>query len=106
MLPGLPGYPTLTGFIGEILGLLHQRGDALAERVSGAGASRGAEVDISQFLRLQTVNRFDPLFAHLATMQGLHPETFYQIALQLALRNGDLHRQGQAAAASVSGLRP
>jgi type VI secretion system protein ImpJ len=76
--------PTLTGFIGEILGLLHQRGDALAERVSGAGASRGAGVDISQFLRLQTVNRFDPLFAHLATMQGLHPETFYQIALQLA----------------------
>lgn len=76
--------PALIGFITEILGLLHQRGDALAERVSGGGAARGAGVDIAQFLRLQTVNRFEPLFAHLAIMQGLHPETFYQIALQLA----------------------
>ena len=33
---------------------------------------------------MQTVNRFEPLFAHLATMQGLHPEAFYQIAWQLA----------------------
>ncbi|QQS55624.1 MAG: type VI secretion system baseplate subunit TssK [Candidatus Competibacteraceae bacterium] len=78
------GVPVLLGFATEILGLLHQRGDALAERVTGAGTARGAGVDIAQFLRLQTVNRFEPLFAHLASMQGLHPETFYQIALQLA----------------------
>lgn len=78
------GVPTLKGFINEVLGLLHQRGDALAERVVGAGASRGANLDIAQFLRLQAVNRFEPLFAHLADMPGLHPETFYQIALQVA----------------------
>lgn len=76
--------PTLAGFVTEILGLLHQRGDALADRVVGAGTARGASLDIAQFLRLQVVNRFEPLFAHLATMQGLHPEDFYQIALQLA----------------------
>ncbi|PIE83132.1 MAG: type VI secretion system baseplate subunit TssK [Candidatus Contendobacter odensis] len=76
--------PALNGFVTEVFGLLHQRGDALADRLSGAGSSRGAGVDISQFLRLQTVNRFEPLFAHLSTAQGLHPETFYQIALQLA----------------------
>ncbi|MBS1224666.1 MAG: type secretion system-associated protein, partial [Proteobacteria bacterium] len=76
--------PPLAGFITEILGLLHQRGDALAERVVGAGTARGASLDIAQFLRLQTVNRFEPLFAHLAAMQGLHPEDFYQITLQLA----------------------
>lgn len=78
------GVPALSGFITEVLGLLHQRGDALAERVTGAGTARGAGVDIAQFLRLQTVNRFEPLFAHLATMQGLHPEAFYQVAVQLA----------------------
>ncbi|HRW64150.1 MAG TPA: type VI secretion system baseplate subunit TssK [Candidatus Competibacter sp.] len=78
------GVPVLLGFATEVLGLLHQRGDALAERVAGAGTSRGAGVDIAQFLRLQTVNRFEPLFAHLTSMQGLHPEAFYQIALQLA----------------------
>ncbi|MCU0807075.1 MAG: type VI secretion system baseplate subunit TssK [Candidatus Contendobacter sp.] len=76
--------PPLAGFITEILGLLHQRGDALAERVVGAGTARGASLDIAQFLRLQSVNRFEPLFAHLAAMQGLHPEDFYQITLQLA----------------------
>ncbi len=76
--------PVLNGFVTEVLGLLHQRGDALADRVVGAGTARGAGVDIAQFLRLQTVNRFEPLFAHLATMQGLHPEAFYQVAVQLA----------------------
>lgn len=78
------GVPALAGFVTEVLGLLHQRGDALADRVVGAGAARGASLDIAQFLRLQTVNRFEPLFAHLATMQRLHPVDFYQIALQLA----------------------
>ncbi len=76
--------PVLAGFVTEVLGLLHQRGDALADRVVGAGTARGASLDIAQFLRLQTVNRFEPLFAHLAAMRGLHPEDFYQIALQLA----------------------
>jgi len=71
------GVPPLKAFVTEVLGLLHQRGDALAERVAGAGTGRGAGVDIAQFLRLQAVNRFEPLFAHLATMQGLHPEAFY-----------------------------
>lgn len=78
------GVPALKGFVTEVLGLLHQRGDALAERVVGTGASRGASLDIAQFLRLQAVNRFEPLFAHLADMPGLHPEAFYQIALQVA----------------------
>lgn len=78
------GIATLNGFVSEVFGLLHQRGDALAERVVGAGAARGASLDIAQFLRLQAVNRFEPLFAHLAAMPGLHPEAFHQIALQLA----------------------
>ncbi len=76
--------PALAGFVTETLGLLHQRGDALADRVVGAGTARGASLDIAQFLRLQAVNRFEPLFAHLAAMRGLHPEDFYQAALQLA----------------------
>ena len=78
------GVPALAGFATEVLGLLHQRGDALADRVAGAGTARGASLDIAQFLRLQVVNRFEPLFAHLAAMRNLHPENFYQIALQLA----------------------
>ncbi len=78
------GIPVLNGFVAELLGLLHQRGDALADRVVGGGTARAAALDLAQFMRLQAVNRFEPLFAHLTMMQCLHPETFYQTALQMA----------------------
>ncbi|MFO1349467.1 MAG: type VI secretion system baseplate subunit TssK [Gammaproteobacteria bacterium] len=74
--------PHLGGFINEVLGLLHQRGEALAAFVGASG--RGDVAGITDFLLLQMVNRFEPLFAHLAEMAGLHPEAFYQIGLQLA----------------------
>jgi len=73
--------PPLKGFIEEILGLLRQRGEALADRLT-AGARGGLE--IAQFQRLQVINRFEPVFAHLATQQRLHPQEFYTLALQLA----------------------
>lgn len=73
--------PSLRGYVTEIQGLLHQRGDALAERLTEPG--RGG-LETAQFLRLQVVNRFEPLFVHLSMMQGLHPQDFYQIGLQLA----------------------
>lgn len=76
------GVTPLAGFITEILGLLHQRGEALAGRVSASG--RGGVAEIADFLLLQVVNRCEPLFAHLSAMSGLHPEEFYKLALQLA----------------------
>ena len=39
---------------------------------------------ISDFLLLQLVNRFEPLFDHLSSVRPLHPEAVYAIALQLA----------------------
>jgi type VI secretion system protein ImpJ len=73
--------PPLVGFITEILGLLHQHGEELAELASGTGL----EVpNIADFLLLQICNRFEPLFTHLSIVNDLHPETFYSIALQLA----------------------
>ena len=85
----------LSGFISEILGLLNQRGDALAGRVTASG--RGGVAEIADFLLLQVVNRFQPLFAHLAEMNTLHPETFYQHALMLA---------GELATFTAMGKRP
>ena len=35
-------------------------------------------------MMLQTVNRLEPLFTHLSDMQGLHPEEFYRIGVQMA----------------------
>ena len=48
---------------------------------------RGGVAEIADFLLLQTVNRFEPLFAHLLQVPLLHPERLYQTTLALA---GDL----------------
>lgn len=74
--------PRLAGFADEVVGLLHQRGDALGNRLSQPGAAGAAE--IADFLLLQMVNRAEPLFAHMASMTGLHPEAYYREAVQLA----------------------
>src|SRR5439155_3113236 len=39
------------------------------------------------FLTLQTVNRYEPVIAHLAATAACHPEDFYRLALEIA---GDL----------------
>lgn len=73
---------TLAAYLREIEGLLHQRGEAIAARLSSPG--RGGVAEIADFLLLQTVNRYEPEFAHLRQISALHPERFYAIGLLLA----------------------
>src|SRR5690606_32442486 len=56
--------PRLSTFLSELLGLLHQRGEALAGRV--AATDRGGAAEIADFLLLQAVNRWQPLVRHWA----------------------------------------
>ncbi len=72
----------LSGFVSELQGLFHHRGEALAGRVSESG-TRGA-AEIADFLMLQLVNRYEPLMVHYAGVETLHPETFYAKAVQMA----------------------
>ena len=74
--------PSLSGFVKELQGLLHHRGDALAGRVSSSG--RGGAAEIADFLLLQAVNRYEPLLSHLCGVDMLHPERFYSLAVQMA----------------------
>lgn len=74
--------PVLVSFLEELLGLVHQRSETMAMRLSQAGGSGAAE--ISDFLLLQVLNRSEPLIRHLASMTGLHPETLYQLLAPLA----------------------
>lgn len=74
--------PALQGFLEELQGLLHHRGEALAGRITASG--RGGAAEIADFMMLQLVNRLEPLFSHLSEMQGLHPEAFYRIGVQMA----------------------
>lgn len=68
--------------LSEITALLRRRGEALATMVDPARAD-GVST-LSDFLLLQLINRFEPLFEHLLNVRPLHPETVYSIALQLA----------------------
>jgi type VI secretion system protein ImpJ len=74
--------PRLSAFADELVGLLNQRAQALASRLSQPGVAGAAE--IADFLMLQLLNRSTPLFAHLAGMTGLHPERLYAELVQLA----------------------
>ncbi len=85
----------LTAFRSELLGLLHQRGEALASRVVASGA--GGASEIADFMLLQLVNRAQPLISHLSKLSPLHPERFYSELVTLA---------GEFTTFSTSGRRP
>jgi len=72
----------LSGFLNELKGLLHHRGEALAGRVSASG--RGGAAEIADFLLLQAVNQFEPIIAHLSSLSGLHPEELYRMLIGVA----------------------
>ena len=72
----------LAAFTAELLGLFHQRGEALAGRVAATG--RGAAAEFAEFLMLQTINRFEPLLAHCAEGGNVHPEWLFQLGVSAA----------------------
>ncbi len=72
----------LAAFTTELLGLLHQRGEALAGLVSATG--RGGAAEIANFLMLQAINRYEPLLAHYADSGGLHPESLFHVCVSAA----------------------
>ena len=72
-----------TGVVHDgVVGLLHQRGEALSGRV--AGTARGGAAEIADFLMLQAINRYEPLLAHYADSGGLHPEELFRIFVSAA----------------------
>ena len=87
-----PAHPVLDGYLRELLGLLHQRGDTLASLLAQPG--RAGVGEIVDFLFLQTINRHEPHFAHARRLTVLHPERLYAMCLQLA---GELatYREGR-----------
>jgi len=74
--------PVLATFMTELQGLLHQRGEALAGRVSATG--RGGAAEIADFLMLQAINRYEPEIAHLVAGGVVHPEDLYRFCVSAA----------------------
>jgi type VI secretion system protein ImpJ len=72
----------LWGFLQEVTALLEQRGIVLAERIGDINRSAGVAV-MADFLLLQQINRFVPLFRHMQQRRVVHPEQFYLLLLDL-----------------------
>src|SRR5208282_6638288 len=71
----------LSGLISEFSGMLNQRGEALAARLTAPGARGVAEV--ADFLLLQSVNRWQKLLSHWADSGNVHPEELYATLVQM-----------------------
>src|SRR6185437_6133447 len=75
--------PPLAGLLAEMSGILHQRGEALAARLTAPG-SRGV-AEVADFLLLQSVNRWEKLLSHWADAGNVHPEELYSTLVQMAV---------------------
>lgn len=74
--------PKLSGFLAELVGLLHHRGESIAGRL--ADARRGGTAEIADYMLLQLINRLEPFVNHLAQVKGLHPLELYSEFMQMA----------------------
>jgi type VI secretion system protein ImpJ len=72
----------LATVVSELLGLFHQRGEALGGRVAATG--RGAASELADFLMLQALNRYEPVLAHVSDTGVVHPEQLYRFCVAAA----------------------
>lgn len=77
----------LTNWVKKIQGLTHLRGDTLASRLTGANGKSSDSSEVSDYLLLQILNRYQPLLHHLLAVQESTPETLYTLLISFA---GDL----------------
>ena len=70
------------GFLREVIGLLHQRGESLAGRLAQPG--RAGVGEIADFLLLQLCNRYEPQLVHARQTPVFHGEQLYASLLALA----------------------
>ncbi len=72
----------LAGLTVELAGMLNQRGEAIAARLTATAAKSNTEV--ADFLLLQSVNGWQTLISHFADAGNVHPETLYRTLVQMA----------------------
>jgi type VI secretion system protein ImpJ len=75
-------HPVLANCISELHGLLEQRGEVLAQRLSQPG--RGGVAEVADFLLLALINRAQADTSHAQALGHVHPERLFQQWLRLA----------------------
>lgn len=74
-------HPVFHAWIVESLGLVYQRADMLGERLNQPG--RGGVSQVSEFLMLQMLNRYQPLLWHMVNCSKQHPEYLFTLLIQI-----------------------
>ncbi|MCL9780076.1 type VI secretion system baseplate subunit TssK [Vibrio sp. S4M6] len=72
--------PVLSHFASEFASMLQHKAESIVRRL-GEVDQQGVS-SVADFMLLQILNRYEPLFWHLSKVQGVHPANFYQILLQ------------------------
>lgn len=73
----------LLAWLTEIHGLVHLRAEGLAAALVGADADNTV-AEVSDYLLLQTFNRYEPLLEHLLRVRRTSPEALYRLFATLA----------------------
>lgn len=86
--------PRLLQVVAEVQGLVHARGEALAERCDPSRMSADS-AGLIDMLLLQVMNSSENVLHHLARLPGSHPETLFRELVRLAgdLATFDTHRR-------------
>lgn len=77
----LQGSGYVSSCIKEVISLLASRGDAIAARIEGGGASAGAQV--GDFLMLQLINRTELILRHYLGQPHVRPEAVFRTLLSI-----------------------
>lgn len=73
--------PLIKNKIKHVSGMIKQRSEAIAVRLKGAsGVSNG----IADFLMLQLLNKYQPIFVHLNNDLLIHPEELYRLLISFS----------------------
>ncbi|WP_239428521.1 type VI secretion system baseplate subunit TssK [Snodgrassella communis] len=74
----------LQTWLSQIRDLTHMRADSLADRLTG-NQGKGAEAaEVSDYLLLQILNRYEPLLDHVINVSATSPEFIYRQLLSMA----------------------
>ncbi|MEA3122868.1 MAG: type secretion system protein ImpJ [Paraburkholderia sp.] len=87
LVPPVTGYGTstlLTSWLAKIHDLTRLRANALAQRLTGGDGIAGIAAEVSDYLLLQTLNRYEPLLQHLRQVPTTSPADIYALLLSMA----------------------
>lgn len=87
LVPPVAGFgasDVLTSWLAKIHDLTHLRANALAQRLTGSDGRATTTAEVSDYLLLQTLNRYEPILQHLRRVPTTSPAQLYTLLISMA----------------------